>query len=99
MSMPGFQEAAAPSHQFAEPFVVMNAFAIRFFTLYAYFLQNAFDLRLVRQRDGRPCWIGGVEDQAAKGTRQLVQREGIRVFLEEASDLCLFPAPTAAQGL
>ena len=78
--IPGFQKAAAPGHQLADPFVIGNAFTIRFFTPYAYFIQNAFDFRLVRQCDGGPCWIGGVEDQAAKGARQLVQREGIRVF-------------------
>ncbi len=90
---------AAPCHQLAEPLIAGNASAIHFFTQYAYFLQNAFDLCLLRQRDGGPCWVGSIEDQAAKGTWQLVQREDIRVFSEKAPDLCFLPAPTLAQGL
>ena len=45
-----------------------------------------------------PCWVAGVEDQAAEGAWQLLQREGIRVLFEKAPDLRLLPSPTVANA-
>ncbi|MPM22700.1 hypothetical protein SDC9_69158 [bioreactor metagenome] len=78
---------------------MVGAVKMRMGAFCAYFIQNAHDLLSGGQRDGGPRGIGRVEDQAAKGAGQLHQREGIRVFLKEAPDLCLFPTPPAAQGL
>lgn len=79
--------------------MIIESGEMRIITINAYFLYNAYDVIGGWQGKGLSGGIGRIEDQAAEGTWQLIQREGIRVFLEKAPDLSLLPTPTTAQSL
>ena len=73
-------------------------FFVRIAVFFAYFSQNALDFILGWQGELFSSRIGCVEDEAAESTRQLIQREGIRMFSEKAPNLRLFPSPAPAKG-
>ena len=73
-------------------------FFVRIAVFFAYFSQNALDFILGWQGELFSSRIGCVEDEAAESTRQLIQREGIRMFSEKAPNFRLFPSPAPAKG-